>query len=90
MGHFAGRTAQLAEVMDIWLHLRKWAGLDLLRGMHSSLHSHSSWKKGEANVFKRKLRMGITYLATWSNVYWSAFFVCVVLSSDLTSRLRVH
>lgn len=69
MGHFAGRTAQLAEVMDIWLHLRKWAGLDLLRGMHSSIHSHSSWKKGDANVFKGKLRMGITYVAACHGDY---------------------
>lgn len=40
--HTAGRASQLAEVMDSWLHLRKWHGLDLLSEMHGSICLHSS------------------------------------------------
>lgn len=73
MGHFAGGTAQLAEVVDIWLHLRKWAGLDLLQEMQSSICLHSSWKKAEVNAFKGRLRMQNHVSDNPPSFYWSAF-----------------
>lgn len=79
--HTAGRASQLAEVMDSWLHLRKWHGLDLLSEMHGSICLHSSQRK------KKKKKVDLMPLREGGGGIWQpATLLCVSIYMWLLAR----